>query len=126
MKKKLHLPYLPEFFPNYINIIQRRLLDDMRKFYLLPRFEQTRSFPDEEIYEKKLYILSVIYGSMSNQLGDMVLKNIDKWASQSDLPKPLIEDYIRKARCHGVRQFRMWEISRIRKPSLFPPTLSPG
>ncbi len=95
---------LPDYFPQASRSIRRRLLADIRDFFLLPRYHSLRNLEDEASAEQSLYLLGLLYASDGNRLGALIRENIDNWITRLDLPEMLVRDYINEShRAWGER-----------------------
>jgi hypothetical protein len=99
LKKDPLLAFLPNFFPNFYQQINNRLVRSIRKFYLIPEIQRVSILGQgEEVQERTLYLLSLICATNTNQLGKLILENLreesEEWSRRLGLPKLLIEDYV--------------------------------
>jgi len=99
LKKDPLLALLPNFFPNFHQKINDRLVSSIRRFYLIPELRRLADQGQiEEVAERTLYLLSLMCATNTNQLGELVLKNLreesEEWTKRLGLPKLLIEDYV--------------------------------
>ncbi len=116
MQKHTLMAVLPDFFPHINDYLDRRGIENIRKFYLLP--ELNRFYVDEtemaltaplrgsfalkqlnieeirSAQQKVLYLLGLIYATRKNELGKLVLKNPVPWSETLGLSQLLIEDYV--------------------------------
>jgi hypothetical protein len=99
LKKDPLLTLLPNFFPDFHEKIDERLVRIIRKFYLIPDLQLlANQQQQEEVQEKTLFLLSLMCASKRNQLGALILENLEEdgeeWTEKLGLPKLLIEDYV--------------------------------
>ncbi len=99
LKKDPLLALLPNFFPNFHQKINNRLVRSIRKFYLIPELQRLSiRAQGEEVQERTLYLLSLMCATNTNQLGELILENLreerEEWSRRLGLPKLLIEDYV--------------------------------
>jgi len=99
LKKDALLALLPNFFPDLHGKINERLVHSIRKFYLIPDLKRLANRAQvEEVQEKTLFLLSLMCATKSNQLGELILANIqeegEEWTERLGLPKLLIVDYV--------------------------------
>jgi len=99
LKKDPLLAFLPNFFPNFHQKINNRLVRSIRKFYLIPELQRLSILGQgEELQERTLYLLSLMCATNTNQLGGLILENLreesEEWTKRLGLPKLLIEDYV--------------------------------
>jgi hypothetical protein len=99
LKKDPLLAFLPNFFPNFHQKINNRLVRSIRKFYLIPELQRLSiQGQGEEVQERTLYLLSLMCATNTNQLGGLILENLreesQEWTRRLGLPKLLIEDYV--------------------------------
>jgi hypothetical protein len=92
LEKDLELAFLPNFFPDLDKKIQSRLIGDIYKLYLAPRLKYIAG--ESYAQEKTIYMLGLIYGSMKNDLGPLIMEQPDEWAKVLDVPVLLIKDYV--------------------------------
>ncbi len=109
------IAFLPDFYPHINKEINRRCVENIRKFYLLPELEKLTAMkklgtgPIKEIQNLKqqyinddanaqnkvLYLLGLFYATKHNGLGKLVKKNIIKWSDCTGFPTLLIKDYVK-------------------------------
>jgi hypothetical protein len=99
LKKDPLLILLPNFFSDFHEKINERLVRSIRKFYLIPDLQRLANQQQkEEVQEKTLYLLSLMCASKRNELGVLILANLEEegeeWTEKLGLPKLLIEDYV--------------------------------
>lgn len=99
LQKDPLLILLPNFFPDFHEKINQRLVRSIRKFYLIPDLQRLANQQQkEEVQEKTLYLLSLMCASKRNQLGALILANLEEegeeWTEKLGLPRLLIEDYV--------------------------------
>ena len=99
LQKDPLLTVLPNFFPDFHEKINQRLVRIIRKFYLIPDLQLlANQQQQEEVQEKTLFLLSLMCASKRNQLGALILENLEEdgeeWTEKLGLPKLLIEDYV--------------------------------
>lgn len=99
LRKDPLLAFLPNFFPDFHQKINDRLVSSIRRFYLIPELKRLSDQGQvEEVPERTLYLLSLMVATNTNQLGVLVLKNLreesEEWSKRLGLPKLLIEDYV--------------------------------
>ncbi|MGD8370398.1 MAG: ImcF-related family protein [Syntrophobacterales bacterium] len=99
LKKDPLLAFLPNFFPNFQQKINDRLVSSIRRFYLIPELKRLSDQGQiEAVPERTLYLLSIMCATNTNQLGELVLKNLreesEEWSKRLGLPRLLIEDYV--------------------------------
>jgi hypothetical protein len=95
--------FLPLILPSFVagdsvffkKKIYARYMGDLRGRVLFPRLKQPAD--TEEGQKKVLYDLALIYGSESNGLGKLILKDVTRWEETLDLPVDLIRDYLKHA-----------------------------
>lgn len=113
--------FLPGFAPDLIESLDQKIKKqyaaNIRNFYLLPRLEHIAW--DENAQDKKLFVLSLIYASNHNKLGELVLGRIEKWTQMLDFPEILIRDYIENNQ-------NIHEISIPDSVSTFQKTMTPS
>ena len=74
LKKDPLLTLLPNFFPDFHEKIDERLVRIIRKFYLIPDLQLlANQQQQEEVQEKTLFLLSLMCASKRNQLGALIL-----------------------------------------------------
>ena len=99
LKKDPLLTFLPNFFPNFQQKINDRLVRSIRRFYLIPELKLLLDQGQvEEVQERSLYLLSLMCATNTNQLGKLILENLqeesEEWSKRLGLPRLLIEDYV--------------------------------
>ncbi len=87
---------LPEYFPNATENIRQRLVNNIRSRYLLPYYENLRESQAEDVQHRALLLLALLYSSNDNQLGNLVMNNIDKFSTRLGFPEMLISDYVKE------------------------------
>jgi hypothetical protein len=99
LKKDPLLAFLPNFFPDFQQKINDRLVRSIRRFYLIPELKLlSEQGQVEEVQERSLYLLSLMCATNTNQLGKLILENLQEesqeWSRRLGLPRLLIEDYV--------------------------------
>ena len=106
LKQRRLADLLPDFFPQANKEIYRRGIENIRNYYLLPELEKftisSSSWDmdalggEDEVNSRSraLYLLGLLYSTNRNELGKLVLENIDLWAENTGLTRLLIEDYV--------------------------------
>ncbi len=118
MQRNTMMKFLPEFFPNINQELNRRCVENIRRFYLFPELDRfsveagnsggqssgtlsevrnlqkQHSGEIEDAQDKVLYLLALIYSTRDNQLGTLVRENLEQWTDILKLPATLIEDYV--------------------------------
>ncbi len=117
MQQNIFVPFMPDFFPNTNRQVSTRFIEDIRKFYLLPKLENyleygtvAGEYTDRaakrisgvtEIIqqggvtqEETIYLLSLIYATKDNSLGKLIKENKVLWTTLLNLPEILIDDYL--------------------------------
>jgi hypothetical protein len=72
--------------------IKKQYAANIRNFYLLPRLEHIDR--EENAQDKKLFLLSLIYASNHNELGELILARMEKWTHMLGFPEILMRDYM--------------------------------
>lgn len=99
LKKDPLLAFLPNFFPDLHESINKRLVYGIRKLYLIPALERLATLKqDQEVKEKTLYLMTLICATNGSELGELILENLKEdeadWTGSLGLPSQLIKDYI--------------------------------
>jgi len=93
LEKDPLLAFLPNYFPDTTQKFHKRLINNLRKFYLLPELKSLKH--EKNAREKTVYLLALIYASNNNELGVLILKNVDKWTRNLEISENLVKDYIK-------------------------------
>ncbi|MCG8472677.1 MAG: hypothetical protein MI742_12615 [Desulfobacterales bacterium] len=106
IKQQRIVDLLPDFFPQANREIFRRGIENIRNYYLLPELEKftlsSSSWDMDALDEEDqvsgrsrvLYLMGILYSTKRNDLGKLVMENIDVWADNTGLSRLLIEDYV--------------------------------
>jgi hypothetical protein len=97
--------------------IKKQYAANIRNFYLLPRLEHIAW--EENDQDKKLFLLSLIYASNHNKLGELVLGRMEKWTHKLGFPEILMRDYMENNQ-------NVHEISIPDSASIFQKTMTPS
>lgn len=88
--------FLPGFSGDLIDSLDQKIKNqyaaNIRNFYLLPRLEHIDW--EETAQDKKLFLLSLIYASNHNKLGELVVERMEKWTHMLGFPEILLRDYM--------------------------------
>ena len=119
MQQQRLMAFLPDFFPNINQEINRRCIENIRRFYLLPELERfsvggtvggagpldeidrlREEYVQqiEDVQDKILYLLALLYATRHNELGRLIKHNVTQWSEGLGLSRLLIEDYVNNNR----------------------------
>lgn len=94
-KRDALLRVIPAFFDSGSRWLDDGLAKSIRDRQLLPGLD--RSLSSDWSHRKSLYFLALLYSTRTNDLGKLVLAQVDNWAAATGLDRQLIEDYIQSA-----------------------------
>jgi hypothetical protein len=86
----------PRFFKGAGSVLNERFINQIRDQYLLPGLERASASPTPA--ETTLYLLSAIYSTRDNRLGELVLENLDEISNVGDVPAHLMAAYVQHTR----------------------------
>ena len=103
LKKDPLLTLFPNFFSDFHQHINDRLVSGIRQFYLIPEIERLSSMEQEsDVKEKTIYLMALVCATGKNQLGSLILDNLKeneaRWTEILGLPSRLIVDYVNNNR----------------------------
>jgi len=75
--------------------IHLRYINGIRDKLILPRLDELGDTRDSRSQIKYVYFLALTYARNDNELGRLVLDNIDRWSDETGFGKLLLEDYVR-------------------------------
>ncbi|MCG8471661.1 MAG: hypothetical protein MI742_07370 [Desulfobacterales bacterium] len=106
IKQRTLLDFIPDFFPQANREIYRRGVANIRNYYLIPELEKylvsAKSWDvdlldaseQSDSRNRVLYLLGLLYATQGNDLGELIMENMDAWADNTGLSRLLIEDYV--------------------------------
>lgn len=106
IKQKNLMDFLPDFFPQANREIYKRGIENIRNYYLIPELEKftlsSTSWDvdaldrEEQVSSRNrvLYLMGLLYATNKNELGELVMENVDVWADNTGFSRLLIEDYV--------------------------------
>jgi len=82
----------PNFFLHAEEHVRDHFVAGIRKYYLLPCFLKLGK--GEDAHEKGIYLVGLYLATKTNDLGRLVLANVEEWRKALNMPSSLITDYV--------------------------------